>query len=49
VIEPFRRLLYSTHPEDRHAIHERMNRGLTLAEAIHDILKQREQARVRAA
>jgi len=49
VIEPFRRLLYSTHPEDRHAIHERMSRGLTLAEAIHDILKQREQARGRAA
>ena len=49
VIEPFRRLLYSTHPDDRRAIHERMQRGMTLTEAIHDILKQREHGRVRAA
>ncbi len=45
VVEPFRRLLYSTKPDDRHAIRQRQDQGLDLAQAIKAVLSERNHDR----
>jgi len=38
IVDSFTKLLYSTHPEDIKKISERMNKGMSITEAIEDIL-----------
>ena len=41
IVDPFQQLLYSTKPEDTHAIDDRTAQGMTIAEAIEAILAER--------
>jgi len=43
VVNDFQKLLYSTHPNDVSQIAERQNQGMSVEEAITDILNQRRQ------
>lgn len=47
VLPPFHQLLYSTEPHDVAAIREREAQGLTLTEAVNDVLASRAQQRGR--
>jgi conjugal transfer ATP-binding protein TraC len=42
VVDPFRRLLYSTDPHDVAALRQRREQGLSVAEAIRALLAKRE-------
>jgi len=44
VVEPFKRLLYSTRPEDVHAIDQLRAQGLTVTEAVQQLLGSRDRA-----
>ena len=44
VVSPFQNLAYSTTPEDIHAIKVLQDKGLELADAIREVLRQRGQA-----
>lgn len=41
MLDPFTLLLTSTNPEDYHALETRMNKGMTVVQAINDVLKER--------
>jgi conjugal transfer ATP-binding protein TraC len=43
VVDPFRRLLYSTDPKDVAALRRLRERGLSVAEAIRTLLGERER------
>jgi len=45
IVEPFRRLLYSTQPDDRQAIRELLGQGLTLTRAIKTVMEERGRGR----
>jgi conjugal transfer ATP-binding protein TraC len=45
VVEPFRRLLYSTAPADRHALRAKQQQGMDLKSAINAVLLERNHGR----
>lgn len=44
IVDKYHQLLYSTHPKDVHAIKERRRQGMSIAEAIDSILRERGEA-----
>lgn len=43
VLEPFKQLMYSTNPRDVEAIDRRRRQGMTLEQAIHDVIAEQER------
>jgi conjugal transfer ATP-binding protein TraC len=44
IVDKYHQLLYSTHPKDVHAIKERRRQGMSIAEAIDSIIRERGEA-----
>lgn len=44
IVNRFTQILYSTHPDDINAVERRVKTGMTIAEAIEDVVRQEEQS-----